>query len=54
MQEIRESLLPSLIEFAENNDLEEFIELELPIYKEKITYQDERGITRGIESKEKN
>jgi len=44
--------LPSLIEFSQNHEPEEFIELELPIYRERITYQDEKGITRGIESKE--
>ncbi|RHZ36541.1 LPP leucine zipper domain-containing protein [endosymbiont GvMRE of Glomus versiforme] len=53
MQEVRKSLLPSLLEFAQNNP-KEIVELELPIYRERIIYQDEGKITRGIESQEKN
>jgi hypothetical protein len=53
MQEIRESLLPSLISFGQNNPTE-VVELELPLYQPRVTYQDRQGITYGIESQEAN
>jgi hypothetical protein len=37
MQEIRNSLLPSLLDFGQTNP-DEIIQLELPIYREKIIY----------------
>jgi len=51
IQESRESLLPTLLDFGQNNP-EGVIELELPIYRERITYYEEKGITRGIETQE--
>ncbi|WP_147410651.1 hypothetical protein [endosymbiont GvMRE of Glomus versiforme] len=51
-QQIRASLLPSLLNFAQNNP-ESAAKLELPIYRERITYhEDQRGIMLGIENQE--